>query len=981
MGKKKPKQRVTEYYSSIQYAICHGIVEKLVSIKVNDKLVGRCSAGLLGPVIYINDPDLFGGIKKEGGLRGRLAWQSGTQDQLLDSFVAQKKGGTPADFPGYRGIATAYFTEWPGSDTPAGVADQSLLSRLVGGVTFTALGSALQGFLSGTRRPAKKGFYWSANQPIIPPTYFRVTRIDRSWLPEIAAIPGDIDLIEHAICIAIDCSLSMNDDGKLGIAKQAAIDLLRDLKNSKRASSLDVRVVGWNNSVQQMQFRKCTPENYESLISFVQGLTTALGTFFTKAVEGLQSFYSGSNGKCRTFIFMTDGIPEPGTVEPAAATLAATGAQSFAINLIETDTTYTAQMDSTPGDGVPVVSAANALSYLRDLFRLSATNQIDMNPAHMIRECLTNRSWGLGLPASSLDATMFEAAAQTLFAERFGLSMIWSKQAKIDEFIAEILSHIQGTIYVNPMTGKLCLKLIRNDYDAETLDVLTPSNCTVTSFKRRTPAEITNEISVTWTNPLTEKEEVVTRQSLGSVVANNGEVVSDNRNYYGVRRRALAAELCDRDLAAATAPLSTAEVRAGRAFSRKVPGDVVKLTDPENGASEIIMRIMKINYGYVGSSEVEMSLTEDVFSYSKPRFLEPQDTENENQTEYPAPPESVEFLTINTLMAEVLDSSDVELTEPQTRLALFTSTDRQDTYSIEVAQEIANPLGTSFESVGEFDVIGKSAITAPLVAEVESELSLPFATNGTQPEVGGVVVIGENGLPEQRHELAYITDYDTSTGIYTILRAVADTVPFEWPSGTPVRYLSTTTIAVIPSEVEPGVEVDFRVRTRTSLGILPEDAAPVVPITPTDRLYAPARPANVQVEGVGFGTVDGTGLTTINVTFARRNRLEEDSVLLRWDEADVAPEVGQTTTIRLTDYDTGITLAEYTGIAGTSHTFDATDRAWSNLVSVAVLAERDGYESIQAHSVLVQFPDFLRLLEDSGDERATETGDFRRTED
>lgn len=962
MGKKKQTQRVTEYYSTIHYGICHGVVERLVSIKVNDKIVGRCAAGLAGSsptVFYVNDPELFGGVKKDGGLRGRVAWQPGTQDQFLDHYLAEKKGGTPNDFPAYRGLATAAFTEWPGAETVAGAADQSLLSRLVSGVSFTSGAAALASFLSGTRRPAYRGFYWSANQPVIPPTYFRVTRLDRSWRPDIAAIPGDIDLIEHAICISIDCSLSMNNDGKLGIAKQAAVDLLRDLKASANASGLDVRVVGWNFGIQQLQFRNCTDANYDSLISFVQGLTTAFGTDFQKSVEGLQSFYDGSNGKCRTFIFMTDGIPETGTVTPAAATLATTGAQSFAINLIETDTTFTAEMDNTPDDGVPVVGAVGAAAYLRDLFRLAATQQIDMNPAHIIRECLLNRSWGLGLPASTLDNDMFETAAQTLFNERFGLSMMWAKQTAIEEFIADILSHIQGTIYVNPMTGRISLKLIRNDYDAETLDILTPSNCTVTSFKRRTPAEITNEINVTWTNPVTEKEEVITRQSLGSVVANDGEIVSDNRNYYGVRRRALAAELCDRDLAASTAPLSTAEVRAGRAFSRKVPGDVIKLTDPENGADEIVMRIMKINYGFVGSSEVEMSLSEDVFSFAKPRFVEPQGPSNPTQGQFPAPAESVEFLTTNTLMAQVLNGGQDDLVDPQTQLVILAATDRADTFNIEAFQEVTGVLGTSFESVGEFNIVGKAALPTALVAEVESVVELPFAAVGTQPQIGGIVVIGPDGLPEAQHELAFITAFNTTTGLYTITRAIADTVPFDWPTDTPVRYLASTTQVVIGAEVESGISTDYRIYTRTSRGLLPDDLAPVETVTATDRLYAPARPANVQVEGIGFGTVDGLGLTTVDVTFARRNRLEEDSVLLSWDEPDVTPEVGQTTTISLYNDETDALIIAYTGITGTSHTFDVADCGAATLVRVVVTSERDGIESIQGHSLLLDITPFL----------------------
>lgn len=984
MGKKKPTQRVTEYYTSIQYGICHGVVEKLVALRVNDKVIGKCS-GINGPVVYIDQPELFGGVKKEGGLRGRMAWQDGSDDQLLDSYIASKKGRLPTDLPGYRGIATAYFTEWPTPSTAESIADESKLGSVLRGNSTAAsfIRSAILSFFNALTRPAMKGFYWSANQPIVPPVHFRVTRIDRSWLPEIAAVPGDPDFEQQAICIAIDNSISMQIDNRIGIAKSATIELLRDLKKSAASATFDIRVVAWSASVQSIQRRNCTQADYDALIAFVNGLGTASGTDFTQAVSGLQSFYDGAQEKCRTFIFLTDGEPNnPATATSASNTLALTGANAYAFNLVLPNTTYTAMMDNTPADGVPVLTLSVASSYLKNLFRATSTTQIDMNPAHMIRECLVNTVWGLGLPESLLDESMFAEAAQTLFTEQFGLSMMWSRQSKVEEFISEILSHIQGTVYVNPMTGKICLKLIRNDYDASALEILTPSNSTVTSFKRRTPAEITNEINVTWTNPVSEKEEVISRQSLGSIVANNGEVVSDNRNYYGVRRAGLAAELCARDLAAATAPLSSAEVSANRQFSRMVPGDVVKLTDPENGANQIIMRIMKIDYGYVGSSDVKLTLTEDVFSYAKPRYIEPPSSGNPTQGQSPAPPDVAEVFTLNTYMNQSLSDGLDDLVDPETQVAFLIGTTQRDAFNVEVQQEAVTVTGdTEYQVVGEFDLIGLASLTEALVPEPVSELVLPVPENGAAPTPGSFAIIGPPGLPEALHEIALVSDFDRTTGLSTIRRGMMDTIPGDWPAGTPIRYLDQLTRFINPNMTVGGLTEEYRFHTRTSLGLLSDELAPVVSYAATQRLHAPTRPANVVVAGVAFGSLDGSALTDVEVTWANRNRLTEDAVLLGWDEPTVTPEVGQTVTVKLTDFETGITIAEYPGLSGTSYTFPAADRAYADVVVVSVVSERDGMESIQGHSVLIQFPDYLRTLEDSDDERGTETGDFRRTED
>lgn len=984
MGKKKPTTRVTEYYTSIQYGICHGFVEKLISIRVNDKYVGKC-ASMEGPVIYIDDPDLFGGVKKEGGLRGRIAWQPGSFDQLLDSYVASKKGRLPTDLPGYRGIATAFFTEWPDTATTESALEPGRVNSIFSGLSAGIFGSSVGGFLGGLGRSVQKGFYWSANQPIIPPVHFRVTRLDRSWLPDIAAIPGDGDFGRLAICIAMDVSISMNEDDKIDIAKEAVVQFLRGLKANPESETIDVRVAAWSAGLSSMERRNCTQEDYDDLIGFVEGRTTSSGTVFTKAVEGLDDFYEGAEGKCRSFLFLTDGEPNStANATTAGEILAATGATAHAFNLVLSDTTQTVKMDNTPSDGVPVIALGSALAHMTNLFKATSSQQVDANPAHIIRECLLNTVWGLGLPESAINDTMFQDAAQTLYDERFGLSLMWSRQSEVHAFVSDILSHIQGTIYVNPMTGKICLKLIRNDYDPDTLDTLNLSNCTVTSFKRRSPAEITNEINVTWTNPVTEKEEVITRQSLGSIVASNGEVIPDNRNYHGIRRAELAAQVCDRDLAASIAPLSTAEVNANRAFSRKVPGDVVKLTDPENGAEQLIMRIMKIDYGQVGSSEIQMTLTEDVFSYTKARYVSPSVSGSGTQASFPVPPAHVEFMTMNSFMNQSLSDGIEDLVDPETQVAFFIATSAADTFNVEIYQEETSTIGvTSFETIGEFDLIGRALLTAPLAQEAESEMLLPIPTVGFPPVLGAFAFIGETGLPESHHEIVLITAINGTTGVATIRRAVMDTVPWDWPVGTPVRYLDRSARALSPNIAITGIATDYRLHPKTSLGSLPVSLAPVLTYTATERLYAPARPANVTVAGAAFGKVDASAIITIDVTWANRNRLTEDSVLLRWDEASVSEEIGQTTTVRLSDDETEGYIVEYAGLSGTSHSFPASVRGAANKLRVEVISTRDGIESIQSHKMILEFAQLSRMIEDGDSERIVETSDdgVRATED
>jgi hypothetical protein len=208
----------------------------------------------------------------------------------------------------------------------------------------------------------------------------------------------------------------------------------------------------------------------------------------------------------------------------------------------------------------------------------------DCNGAHIVYECLTNIDWGMGDSSSSLDVPSFEDAAQTLFNENFGLSLQWVKPSTIESFVQEILDHIQGTLYQNPATGKLTLRLYRDDYQAvlATLPTLDSTNSKVEKFSRKAWGETVNEIVVSWTNPANEQEETVTYHDHANIAIQNGAIVSDSRNYYGVRNSDLAIKLAVRDIRTAAAPLASAEVTVDRRSFNLFPGGIVKLQSPKD---------------------------------------------------------------------------------------------------------------------------------------------------------------------------------------------------------------------------------------------------------------------------------------------------------------------------------------------------------------------------------------------------------------
>ena len=244
----------------------------------------------------------------------------------------------------------------------------------------------------------------------------------------------------------------------------------------------------------------------------------------------------------------------------------------------------------------------------------------DANPAHIIHDALTNDIFGISLPASMLDDTSFRYVADTLHNEGLGLSLLWVHESTLEDFVREVLAHIEGFLYLDPVSGLLTLKLLRGDYAAADLDTYDESNSIVRKLIRQPPAELTNVISLTYTNPITEEDESVSVQNLGGIVQAGGNSYSDSRSMGGIRSAELAFEIAEREMSLVGTALIVGEIDVSRVGSRIVPGDVIKVISEAHGLDETVMRVSRVDPGKPGDSRVRLSVTVDIFALRVPTF-------------------------------------------------------------------------------------------------------------------------------------------------------------------------------------------------------------------------------------------------------------------------------------------------------------------------------------------------------------------------
>lgn len=247
----------------------------------------------------------------------------------------------------------------------------------------------------------------------------------------------------------------------------------------------------------------------------------------------------------------------------------------------------------------------------------------DMNPAHIIRELLTDQTWGMGYADGDIDDASFQAAADTLHGEGFGLSFIWERSQSIEDIVQSVMEHIDAVLYVSRDTGKFCLKLARADYDPNTIQVLGEDDIvSITDFRRPALGDLINQVTVKFWDYASGNDNSVTVQDL-ALANQQRTTIGTTTTYAGVVTPALATKIASRDLKAVSSPLASATLECGRSAALLNVGDVFKLVWPRLGLSSMIMRVTGMELGELDNNTVKIDAVEDVFSFGASTYAPP----------------------------------------------------------------------------------------------------------------------------------------------------------------------------------------------------------------------------------------------------------------------------------------------------------------------------------------------------------------------
>lgn len=575
----------------------------------------------------------------------------------------------------------------------------------------------------------------------------------------------------------------------------------------------------------------------------------------------------------------------------------------------------------------------------------------DMNPAHIIYELLTLPEFSVFASPSDINIPSFMAAADTLHAEGLGLSFFWEDERPTEEFIGYVLEHIDGSLYPDPITGKLTLALARDNYVYSTLPILDASNIVrVDRFSQPLPGELTSEVQVKYQDQATGAAASVTVQDLAIMDMQGGASVPVVRDFQGIGNAALASKIALRELRTLATPLARAEITCNRTAWNLSVGSVFRLQWPPLGIVDMAMRVVEIDYGTLTSGKMVVSAVQDVFRAASAVIGTPPVTGWASPISPPAPcPVRLAMEAPYWVVArEVAGDQDSILNgiDPLSGLLLAGgSRPSGDAYSFAVFSRVGTAPYTE-KATGAFMPV---ATLVGAVGRTETSFSISGAVD--------IDLVAPDTWAHIDGELVKIISASSSS--ITVRRGVLDTVPAPHPAGVAIHFADDYK-GLDETEWSVGQVVNAKLLTRTGLGTLLEAAAPVDSVTMAQRFARPYPPGNVRINTVSYpASVTGD----LTITWAHRSRVLQTAYLVEQSEGDIGPEPGTTYTIRIYNAQTGGSLIRtYSGVAGASQTYTeaqaATDNGGTKPANIRIEIEsvRAGLTSWQRQQIPCAWP-------------------------
>ena len=978
------------YSAGIHFKLCHGPIDGVKQIRVGEKVAWPNPddptelAADGATSISINEPNLFGGEEKEGGLVGDIDIQYGYPSQTVNSYLLAKLTGitaqdlSPIDMAFSADGTKMYvvgnatntvfqyllLTAWDISTAGYASKYKSVAAQDNNpcGLAFSSDGSKMYiiGYATDTVYQYALSTAWDISTASYASKSINVSSQDTGPFDvgfssdgtKMYVLGSQTDSVyQYTLSTAWDISTASYASKSNYIGGQ-------EVYSSGLAFSSDgskMYVLGLNSDT-VYQYTVATAWDvstavYASKSKYV-GTQDPNPYDFTFSVDGLKMYVVGYDSDLLyqytlgTAWDVSTATYDSQWGESGSSTISASrGLVSVILKGVESGTSPYPKAWSFLPKRTQILDDGTPQWYLA-----KADISGDLNAAHVLRECYTCTGWGLGYSASLID-TSWTAAADTLYTEGFGVSRHWhDANESIEDLIKDVLETIDGKIYSDPETGLFVLKLARavlgeletfDESDIESLD----------DFGRPLYGEIPDVVNVCITDVLNNTVTSIPDHDIAVMDLQGGKSIAIRKDFFAITKPALGGKVAGRLRQQITSMLAMMTIKGKRTMAHLRPYDVFKLSYPARGAVpaivQLVVRVIDANYGTLENGQVILHCTEDVFATQDAIFSAPPATGWTDPVSDPAAAPNRLLLETPfwTLVHDAGISGALALDSDAGFLLVAAQKPSNDALDYELLVR-DSPTGDFIaDGRGYFTPTATLAETMPLNA-AEQIVDLANIVNLNQVAVNTYAMVGS--------EILKVTAVDITNSRVTLARGVLDTVPAAHSITDRIWFLESVSY-MVGNEYTVTNQPGVKILPRTAKGQYAEGSATAYNADAFDsRAIRPYPPGNFKINAVSYPS-SFSGEPTI--TWAHRDRTQQITELVEHDAAGIGPEAGVTYTLKI--YDAGDTLRHTeTGLTGTSYTYPAATEvsecgSQQSQLRFVLYSVRDGYDSWQSYDLTV----------------------------
>lgn len=530
---------------------------------------------------------------------------------------------------------------------------------------------------------------------------------------------------------------------------------------------------------------------------------------------------------------------------------------------------------------------------------------VGMNPAHILYEINTNPEWGRGMPADLIDENSYIYAANFFCAECFGLCIPWFRRESLREFTQVVIDHIGGVQYVDRETGKMTLRILRNDYILDDLPIYGPDSGLLDIVEDDASAEDTafNEIICKGFDPV-RKEEITVRVQNMAAIQSQGEIISNTIEYPGIPTKSLLTRIAARELRAQSG-LRKMTIYLDRRGWRVAPGMPFRVQYPAKGIGDIVLRPIEIRDGTLTDGRIELKCIQDVFSLPDAVYLQPQDSlwEPPAQEAEPSPESRLLEANYRDFYRRSSQADRDALASGDSFIGTVAKAPDSSTHEYKLLTRTSTTeYGTGV--IGGFTAwLTLAAGLLPLEEDMEIE-SENFDSFMIEFVPGMVALIDDEQIE--------IVAYDEEYGRFQIKRGVGDTIPDEHEPGATI-WLVDDEMVSDGAEYQDGETVFAVVLPRTFNDELDQYDAEELSLEVDQRVIRPYPPGDVRIDDNSIYEPYGETPVPL-VTWTHRDRITQADQVVDHTEGSIGPEPGVTYTITIFAEDGETELSVHSGI-------------------------------------------------------------------